>query len=324
MALEIDAIEQGIAAIHTVVSDYRRHLGELTTLSVKFRRTSSARAVLNSVEFERCPRCGQGLEPVEADHCRLCGQPEPEPGANASNLDVTSKDVTARIEELRDLISRHQAQLASMERQQRELISRKARVDAELNEVMQEYDSAYLSSVLTLERQRAALQQEVTELGRMRNLAQTVVYQKRQAEDLLLEEQRLRTELKEERSAAERDTKNLRRLEELFLDCLVRARVPGFSSNDKVTIQSPTFLPHVSTPQAGELVSTSFANLGSGGKKTLFKICFAIAVHRLAVEVKAFMPTLLVIDSPMKNISERENRDQYEGLHELVLDFCKV
>lgn len=34
------------------------------------------------------------------------------------------------------------------------------------------------------------------------------------------------------------------------------------------------------------------------------------------------MPTLLIIDSPMKNISERENREQYEGLHELVYDLA--
>ena len=60
--------------------------------------------------------------------------------------------------------------------------------------------------------------------------------------------------------------------------------------------------------------------MSSGGKKTLFKCCFAVAVHRLAAEVGGLLPELLIIDSPMKNISERENRQQFEGFHQLLYD----
>lgn len=320
LANEIEATDQASASIKGVLADYTRHLGELTTLSVKFRRTTSARAVLNNVEFERCPRCGQILEPVEAEHCRLCGQPDVAQEDGGLDIEVTSRDVSARTEELRDLISRHRVQLVALERRQRELTNQKERVDTELNEAMRQYDSAYLSSSLALERQRAALQQEAIELERLRRLSHTIAYQVQQADILQVDEARIRIELREARAAAERDSSNLRRLEQLFLDCLVRARVPGFSNHDQVSIQSPSFLPQVTSPEAGELINTSFANLGSGGKKTLFKICFSIAVHRLAVEINGFMPTLLVIDSPMKNISERENREQYEGLHELLYE----
>ena len=82
----------------------------------------------------------------------------------------------------------------------------------------------------------------------------------------------------------------------------------------------PFFLPEVSSAGSGDLAITSFSNLGSGGKKTLFKCCFAIAVHRLAVEVDTLLPTFLIIDSPMKNISERENREQFEGFFEMLYD----
>ena len=34
------------------------------------------------------------------------------------------------------------------------------------------------------------------------------------------------------------------------------------------------------------------------------------------------LPTLLIIDSPMKNISERENREQFEGFHEMLYQLC--
>jgi hypothetical protein len=60
--------------------------------------------------------------------------------------------------------------------------------------------------------------------------------------------------------------------------------------------------------------------LSSGGKKTLFKCCFAIAIHRLAVQLGAPLPELLIIDSPMKNISERENREQFEGFYRLLYE----
>jgi hypothetical protein len=60
--------------------------------------------------------------------------------------------------------------------------------------------------------------------------------------------------------------------------------------------------------------------IATGGKKTLFKCCFAIAVHRLAVRVGAPLPEILIIDSPMKNISERENRDQFEGLYRMLYE----
>jgi hypothetical protein len=42
---------------------------------------------------------------------------------------------------------------------------------------------------------------------------------------------------------------------------------------------------------------------------SLFKCCFGIAILRLALEKGATLPDLVIIDSPMKNISEREKSD---------------
>lgn len=58
--------------------------------------------------------------------------------------------------------------------------------------------------------------------------------------------------------------------------------------------------------------------MSSGGKKALFKCCFAIAVHRGAAKLEAPLPELLIIDSAMKNISERENRNQFEGFYRML------
>jgi hypothetical protein len=42
--------------------------------------------------------------------------------------------------------------------------------------------------------------------------------------------------------------------------------------------------------------------------------------HRLAVEKGAALPEVLIIDSPMKNISERENRLQFESFHKMLYE----
>jgi hypothetical protein len=175
-----------------------------------------------------------------------------------------------------------------------------------------------------LEQRKAAIGQEFKELNRLTALPKAVVELQKRADSLASDESRLRRELKDARQAAEKDTRNLVRLEELFLDCLVRSKIPGFTPMDKVSIASPDFLPQVTSPEAGEVILTSFSNLGSGGKKTLFKCCFAVAVHRLANEIDAHLPSFLIIDSPMKNISERANREQFEGFHAMLYDLAST
>jgi len=94
--------------------------------------------------------------------------------------------------------------------------------------------------------------------------------------------------------------------------------VPGIQRDDRVALEPPTFYPAVFSSDPSDLTASTFTSMSSGGKKTLFKCCFAIAVHRIAALLDAPLPELLIIDSPMKNISERENRAQFEGFYRMV------
>jgi len=138
--------------------------------------------------------------------------------------------------------------------------------------------------------------------------------------EILKREQVIKSELKVAREAAEDDATNIDNLKSLFLDCLIRAGVPGITADDRVEISPRSFFPEVYGPDLNDQAVTTFVTLSSGGKKTLFKCCFAIAVHRLAVKVGAPLPELLIIDSPMKNISERENREQFVGFYQLLYE----
>src|SRR5690606_10698913 len=67
----------------------------------------------------------------------------------------------------------------------------------------------------------------------------------------------LNGELNKVREQAEKDTKNLDKLESIFLDMLLRSNFPGIKKDDSVSIKSPDFLPDVLDSRIGDLAVTS-------------------------------------------------------------------
>lgn len=318
---EIESLEAALGDIESTIRDDQRHLNELKMLTVKLERSAAARAVLSGVDFTACPRCAKYLPVREAQFCPVCGTVESEILTEGDNT-VLATDVSDRVKELEDSISRHNIQMNRMNRKLLGLYNEKEELDAKINEQMNRYDSAYLSMALESERKVAEINQNIKDLQNIIKLPKQVSKNQRQADELAVNQKSKFSELKEARKTAEADTKNLRKLENLFLDCLLRSRVDGIKKKDKANIKSPNFLPEIISSGSGELAVASFSNLSSGGKKNLFKACFALAFHRLANEIDALLPNFLIIDSPMKNISERENRDQFEGFANLIYELA--
>jgi hypothetical protein len=318
---EVQAVRDAIAQVEATIEQHRRHLNELLSLSTKFQRVTAARAVLNGVEFERCPRCTQPLPPHAEAICLLCGQAEMTDTETV--VTATEADLAERREELEEIIKKQQEQIRVLRVRESRIVDEKQRVDATLGIELQQYDSAYLSQALETERRLAAVTEEARFLERMRVLPARVETLRKKADALQVGEIELRRQLREAREAAEKDLTNVRLLGELFLDCLVWAKLPGFTKDDIVSLSSPNFLPSIMDRTSGEAAVSSFDTLGSGGKKTLFKCCFAVAVHRLARRIGSVLPTLLIVDSPMKNISERENRAQFEGFHAMLYELAQ-
>ncbi len=323
MTDEISSLEDAIFQVANNIDKDQRHVNEITTLGIKIKRVAVARAVLGGVNFESCPRCAQNLPHRLEGECTVCGQQEPTEGALNLDYNILEQDAKDRIDELEETIKRHKDQLRRMRRRIEELTERKKLIDLQLSQLMKEYDSAYLSSSLVLERERAELGQQIMNLNRLIQLPRKVDLMRKQASEINVEEIKIRKKLEEARKGAQADTGNIKKLSGLFLDCLVRAGVPGITFQNEVEISYKDFLPKITDPEFGDITVTSFANLSSGGKKTLFKSCFALAVHRLSAEIGASLPTLLIIDSPMKNISERENVQQFEGFHKLLYELLQ-
>jgi hypothetical protein len=315
---EIQALERALLDLKSQIESTERLRNELMMLTLKFRRSASAREVLASVSFAACPCCTEPLPQRPNSCCSVCGQSEQDRTHETQEESVIAADVNARLKEINESLTRYNQQNLVLRRRLTEFVAEKAAIDERLNLAMKQYDSAFLSQALEYERQATVLQEKIANIERQKTLMEKLNEQYLLAEKLMAEESAIRRKLKDERSKAEKDLSNLRRLEELFLDCLLRAQFPGINPADKVAIVSPNFMPEVTSPEIGDIAVTSFSNLGSGGKKCVFKASFALAIHRLATEIGANLPSLLIIDSPMKNISERENEDVFTSFYEML------
>ena len=319
---EITSTMEAVSQVERLMSDEKGHLNELRMLAVRFRRSDAARTILRGVAFESCPACARALSPPVGGGCVICGRPELGADAAPADLEVAEKDAEARQSELKESIRRRQIQLRRFTRELDEKRLAKAATDAELSEALKQYDSLLMSSLIALEHQKATLQQEGVRLESLRILPARVSEMLSSGNALVAEETGVRRELSMAREQAEGDAGNLRLLEDLFRDCLVRAKLPGIGEEHVVKILASTFYPQVVRPGEEELIVANHGNLSSGGKVTIFKCCYAIALHRLAAKVNGPLPTLLLIDTPMKNISERNNRAIFESFYDMLYEIA--
>ena len=236
--------------------------------------------------------------------------------------EVVEADLKSRTGELQETLQGLRLQEQRIARQLERARVEKALVDQSLDQRLKDYDSAFMSQALEFERQATALEQQVSSLISYRKLPERLADLLSTADSLHGQESELRAKLLREREKAFMDRTNLEDLEKLFLDCLVRSSFPGIDETFKVSIDPKSFVPEVFPTDAADFAVTSFANMGSGGMKTIFKACYALALHRLAAKTGAALPSILTMDSAMKNVSERENRELFQSFYSLVYELA--
>ena len=287
-------------------------------LGLKFRRSAEAREILGDVAFSTCPRCSQTLPHRSAQCCEVCGQEDQIDLSDPAEVAKLDADIVSRRAELNDAIAAIDTNLARMRSRRGVLLQAKDKAETDINRAMAEHDSAFLSMSLLKERERAALGAELSAIAWLLRLPLLLQEQREALAQIVALEQMKKEGLREARTEAEADRTSLDRFAAYFLDCLVLSGVPGIQRNDRVELNPPSFYPAIYSADPADLTMSNFTSLSSGGKKTLFKCCFAIALHRIAAQLHAPLPELLIIDSPMKNISERENKAQFEGFYRML------
>ncbi len=314
---EIQDLEVAILESRQAVLEQVALRAELITAKTKSNRVEKAGQILEGVHFERCPECGTDIaeRQMPADHCQLCGShTTTQQEATSVELEALRRDLNERIDQIADSIARRQRELSKSERQLVELRIRKQTLDKQLQLELSRYDSAYVESIRTTEREIATYTERVRSLHRLRQMPLAIGNLEEEAGAIQGEIDRLRSEAAAERDRLKAADENVMVLSAEFKRILLAVSFPGMSEQDDVIIDPRNWAPVV---VHGEQV-WGFWDTGSGGKKTLFNVCYALALHRVAVQRGMPVPDLLLIDSPTKNISDDENPELVRALYDEI------
>lgn len=323
MGAEIASIRTAIADSQELIDEQRALRAELITAKTKAERASQAGSVLEGVRYQRCPECGTDVsdEAIDEDHCHLCGSVSRNAeGAAPVELEALRRDLNERIDQIADSIERRKRELSRTVRRLTQTEAQKASLDRRLHDELARYDSAFMESIRDVERESATLSERVRYLRHLAQMPQAVNELEEQAGVLQGRIDGLRASVQKERDRLRDADANIAAIASEFKRVMLAVSFPGVSQDDKVVIDPRNWKP---TIVHGDQEWT-FWDAGSGGKKTLFNVCYALAIHSAAIERGMPVPGLLIIDSPTKNISDDEDpelvRSLYEEIYRLAMD----
>jgi hypothetical protein len=292
--------------------------GELLTAKFKLARSKSAKVVLADLPFKYCPSCGAKVDhrrDLSSGVCLLCGQHPPETDDRPlMEEEVVRRDLDLRIKELDESLERHKKARIAQELDLSRLKEEKALLDEKLDEELKNYDSRFLARSREIERKIASYEERIRGLKRILKMPEAVTKIEKEVDMLGVDLEGLGRRCDKERESIEASGRFVREIEDAFLQALLAVGVPGVSENDTVRVNAKTWVPDILI--GGDISNRwNFYNAGSAGKKTLLNVCYALAVHKVSSVHKLPLPTLLIIDTPMKNIGEDVNRDIFEAFY---------
>jgi hypothetical protein len=313
----VSDLQEAVNAAGGALEEQKALRAELITAKIRADRSEQAGRVLEGVEYERCPQCGSNVSERAGttDTCRLCGSPsahgDPRPSIE---LEAIHRELNDRIDQLGDSITRRTLALDRTKRQLHRASTRKGELDQQLQQELARYDSAYIESVRLVDREIGTLQERRRSLVRLSEMPRAISELEEQAGALQGRIDRLRTSVDEERQRLRSADENARAIAQNFKAIMLEVRFPGVSVNDEVVLDPRNWTPTV--VHRGQ--EWGFWDTGSGGKKTLFNVCYALALHVAAHDRGMPVPDVLIVDSPTKNISDDENPELVRSLYRKI------
>ena len=314
LSTEIENIRQALAESRESIAEQKALRAEFITAKTKAERADQAARVLEGARYQRCPECGTDISDRANDEarCRLCGSTHTDDAtATPLELEALRRDLNERIDQIADSIARRERELARTMRQLKQAEHRKAALDRQLQEELARYDSAFVESIRGVEREIATLVERIRSLRRLQQMPQAIDELEEHAGALQGRIDRLRTSVNEERDRLRAADANIAAIAAEFKRMMLSVSFPGVSEEDQVVIDPRNWKPTVVHGQQ----EWGFWDAGSGGKKTLFNVCYALAIHAVALERQMPVPGVLIIDSPTKNISEDENPELVRSVY---------
>lgn len=314
-------LQDAISASQITLAEHEALRAELITTKVKAERAEHASRVLDGVDYSRCPQCGSDISerPQATERCRLCGTSTTGDDERPSvELEAVRRELNDRIDQIADSISRRRQALARSERQLKSTESAKRHLDLQLQNELARYDSAFVESIRVVDREIATLEERLRSLVQLQEMPQAISELEEQAGASQGRIDRLRSTIEEERTRLRYADQNARAIAEKFKSIMLDVGFPGVSNEDDVVLDPRNWKPVVVHSEQ----EWGFWDTGSGGKKTLFNVCYALAIHEVARERGLPVPNILIIDSPTKNISNDENPELVESLYRQIYRFA--
>ncbi|MBU1737093.1 MAG: hypothetical protein KKG35_03055 [Proteobacteria bacterium] len=315
LSLMIEDIGLAISELSGATSEQEALRAELITSKIKAERADHSGRILGGVQFKRCPECGVDVSGRldNQEQCGLCGS-DPDDDDNATSpleLEALRRDLNERIDQIADSISRREHELRRMVKQLELAQQKKMYLDRQLQEELARYDSAYVESIRNSEREIATLVERIRSLQQLQQMPIAVNSLEEEAGALQGKIDLLKTSVTQERERLSDADDNIAAIAAEFKRVMIAVSFPGVTEEDSVVIDPRNWKPSV--VHGGQ--EWSFWDTGSGGKKTLFNVCYALAIHAVALSKNMPVPDFIIIDSPTKNISEDENPELVQALY---------
>lgn len=307
---------EAIGEINGRISEQESLSSELISMKFKAARSSLATEILKTSDFNTCPSCGTEVTHVkEDDCCSLCKSSLSDaPGVFNMQRAVVEQDLEDRIKELKTSMQRLRRSLDRQNRALAEITTQRHEIQSKIDAGRTVIESEYMQRARRLESKLGELNERRRFLSKIRKMP-AEIEERREAADKLSEKiSKTLREIEKEESRFKTGRANVNKLAANFKKLLMAIHFPELGEKDGITINLRTWLPYV-YPNGDSERGWSFEDAGSGGKMVLFKMCFCLALHLTAAENDLPIPKLIVIDSPMKNITPDINPDIFKHFY---------
>lgn len=319
---KIEEVEKSIKDLDFKISQQRSLKSELISSKFKIERTDVANDIFSGIQFEKCPCCGKKLTKRQEDECIVCGTTK-----LANDIDDIEKfqiikiDLESRISDLENSIDLHEIELKNKSRLLDKAQKDKIFFDKKLKDELSVYESIYLSNLTEIESEISTYRERINNLRQQSILPREIEEIQKSINKYTAREADLKAKILLEKEKLDKSDTNIKELEDCFANTLKIIGLPGVQKNDKVHINRRNWdvliVPYKNN-QFEETFTWSFYDAGSGGKKTLFNVCFMLSLHIIAEKNNLPLPSFMMIDTPMKNIDKEVNRELFENFYEYL------
>ncbi|MEO1050074.1 MAG: hypothetical protein AAFX87_05595 [Bacteroidota bacterium] len=322
----IDRTETALNDLDYKINEQETLRAELMSSKFKLARSKSVVDIFANVAFEKCPSCGTDIQKREKKkgHCGLCqSEVEAEKGsASVPHEEAFRLDLDARINELELSIKEHKRAYNRQKNLLVKLKRTKYDLDLKLRSQVERYESTLLSTYRDIDRRIATYKERLSNYENVKLIPEEIARLEKEADQLVADDLELKRKIEAEKSKLTKAGDYIEEIQDEFLRIMIAVGLPGVNGNDEIIINKKTWDVSV-LPDGEEVFAWNFNNAGSGGKKTLFKVCYGLALHLVAARNNLPLPKFLIIDTPMKNIGEEVNKDIFEKFYKILYKLNK-